>query len=68
VIPPSPATIRTARKAARLTQKQAAELVSVSLSTWGKWEAGTHRMPASTFEMFLIKTQQLKQSKCGVEK
>lgn len=59
--PPSPAAIRTARKAARLTQKQAAETVSVSLSTWGKWEAGTHRMPASTFEMFLIKTR-------GVEK
>lgn len=63
--PPLPAVIRTARKAAGLTQKQAAETVSVSLSTWGKWEAGTHRMPVSTFEMFLIKTRQ---SKCGVEK
>lgn len=63
--PPLPSAIRAARKAARLTQAQAAELVSVALSTWGKWEAGTHRMPQATFEMFLIKAQQ---SKCGAEK
>lgn len=56
--PPLPSSIRTARKAARLTQAQAAELVSVALSTWRKWEAGTHRMPPTAFEMFQIRTQQ----------
>lgn len=55
--PPAPSAIRSARKAAGLTQKSAAETVSVALSTWRKWEAGTHRMPPPSFEMFLLKTQ-----------
>lgn len=62
---PLPSAIRAARKAAGLTQAQAAELVSVALSTWRKWEAGTHRMPQAMLEMFQIKTRQ---SKCSVEK
>ena len=62
--PPSPSSIRSARKSAGLTQKCAAETVSVALSTWRKWEAGTHRMPPPSFEMFLLKTQ----SKVSVEK
>ncbi|WP_366918410.1 helix-turn-helix domain-containing protein [Acetobacter senegalensis] len=63
-MPPAPSSIRTARKSAGLTQAQAAETVSVAISTWRKWEAGTHRMPPPSFEMFLLKTQ----SKKAVEK
>lgn len=51
-IPPTPTEIRAARKTVRLTQAEAAEVVSVSQATWKKWEAGVHRMPPASFHAF----------------
>lgn len=55
---PRPQAIRAARKEARLTQTEAAEVVSVSLSTWSRWEAGTCPMPTGLYDLFLIVTNQ----------
>ncbi|WP_373320248.1 helix-turn-helix domain-containing protein [Gluconacetobacter sacchari] len=44
--------MRAARKAVRLTQAEAAEVVSVCQATWKKWEAGVHRMPPASFHAF----------------
>ncbi|MBB2154806.1 helix-turn-helix transcriptional regulator [Gluconacetobacter diazotrophicus] len=56
-IPPDPGAIRAARKDAHLTQAEAAEVVSVSLATWRRWEAGSHPMPSGLFDLFLIVTK-----------
>ena len=37
------------------TQAQCAELVHVGARTWRKWEGGERKMPAATWELFLIK-------------
>lgn len=68
ITPPSPKDIRAARKAAELTQKQAAALVSpakgkASYRSWQPYEAETckpgHRtIPLSTWELFLLLTGQ----------
>lgn len=65
---PSPQDIRAARKAAGLTQTQAAALVSpakgkASYRGWQPYEAETcqpgHRtIPLSTWELFLLMTEQ----------
>jgi hypothetical protein len=36
---PKPEEIRRERESARLTQKEAAELVCATINTWQKWEA-----------------------------
>lgn len=54
---PSPDQVRTAR--GKLTQAQAAALVYVDPRTWRKWEGGERKMPAATWELFLIKTGKL---------
>lgn len=54
---PTPGEIRASRLAAGLTQKQAGALVSVTLSTWQKWEYGRHPMPKALYNLFLIKTR-----------
>lgn len=51
--------IRAARKAAGLTQKQAAELLGLAMVTWKFYENGRLNMPARNFELFLIKTGQV---------
>ena len=53
---PTPETIRAAREAAGLTQAVAAALVHAGLRSWSHWENGDRRMPAATWELFLIKT------------
>ncbi|MDN7351554.1 helix-turn-helix domain-containing protein [Acetobacter senegalensis] len=53
---PTPGKIRASRLASGLTQKQAGALVSVTLSTWQKWEYGRHPMPKALYDLFLIKT------------
>lgn len=55
---PAPETIRAARHRARLTQREAAALVSVTQRAWAHWEHGTRRMRAAYFELFLAKTGQ----------
>ena len=54
---PAPSEIMAARKAAGLTQTQAAGMVGVKLRAWQYWEAGERTMPTSAWELFLIKTK-----------
>ena len=55
---PKPSAIRSARATSGLTQRQAANVVSVSLVTWARWEAGTCPMPRGLYDLFMIKTNQ----------
>ena len=58
---PSPLQIRAARKVAGITQAQAAEVVhSHSYRTWQDWERGETAMPVGLWELFLLKTGQMK--------
>ena len=59
--PPTPADIIAARKAAGLTQTQAAHLVHGTLRAWQGWEApdsqpGARRMHPGLWELFRLKT------------
>ena len=54
---PTPVEIRAARLAAGLTQAAAAALVQAGLRSWSHWENGDRRMPAATWELFMIKTR-----------
>ena len=54
---PTPDAIRAARLAAGLTQAAAAALVQAGLRSWSHWENGDRRMPAATWELFMIKTR-----------
>ena len=53
---PTPQEILAARKAAGLTQTQAAGLVGVKLRAWQYWEAGQRVVPTSAWELFNLKT------------
>lgn len=56
---PTPDQIRAARKAAGLTQKQAAELVHAGhVVNWNTWEKGRFGMPRAAWHLFLILTDQ----------
>lgn len=60
---PTPQHIRAARIAAGLTQKEAANLVQHSQRAWENWESASNSgrsMHPAIFELFLIKTHQLK--------
>ena len=48
---PSPDEIRTWRKAAGLTQSQAAALGGWARITWAQWEAGKRRMHSAAWEL-----------------
>lgn len=48
--------IRKTRKAACLTQEQAASMIGVCRRTWWNWEAGRTRMPKAARELFKSKT------------
>lgn len=54
---PTRSEIKTARKAADLTQTEAAKLVRSTLRRWQDWEGGEHDMHPGLFELFLIKTK-----------
>jgi DNA (cytosine-5)-methyltransferase 1 len=58
---PKPAEIRTARKAAGLTQREAAALVHRTSNEghkrWSEWENGATTMPPAEWELFLLKTK-----------
>ena len=57
---PSPTLILTTRLALGMTQQQAGELVGASARTWRAWEAGFRVMPGSKWELFNLKTKELK--------
>lgn len=52
--------VKTARDKAMLTQTQAAAVIHATLGGWQKWEAGTRHMHPAFWELFLIKTNQIK--------
>ena len=52
---PLPAEIIATRKAAGLTQTEAASLVCGSLRAWQQWEAGDRRMHPAFWDLFCIK-------------
>lgn len=56
--PPAPAAIRAARTAAGLTPSEAANLVHTYARLWRYWEAGKHRMPPASWELFQLKIAQ----------
>ena len=56
IIPPSPDLIKNTRKLLGYTQKEAAELVHVSLRAWQLWEAGDRKMPPGIWELCVIKS------------
>ena len=57
---PSPATIRTTRLSLGLTQAQAGALAGASARAWRAWEAGFRVMPGSKWELFNLKTKELR--------
>ena len=58
---PTHAEVRAARKAAGLTQAQAAALVYATPRNWQQWEqqegANVRRMHPGLWELFIIKTR-----------
>lgn len=60
---PTPDEIKEAREAAQMTQTEAARKIYSSLRAWQNWEGGLRQMPAAAFELFLIKTGQIKAPK-----
>ncbi len=52
---PSPEQIKAMRMALGHTQKEAAELVHVSLRAWQLWEAGDRKMLPGIWELCVIK-------------
>lgn len=57
---PTPEQIVQARLAAGLTQKEAGAIIYSTRRTWQDWELGARRMHPALFELFLIKTNQIK--------
>lgn len=53
---PSPEQIKAMRTALGYTQKEAAELVHVSLRAWQLWEAGDRKMLPGIWELCVIKS------------
>lgn len=57
---PLPGAIRAARAAAGLTQTAAGALVYSSLGAWQQWKAGLRRMHPALWELFNIKTAEMR--------
>lgn len=55
---PTPDAVRQARRAAGLTQTEAAKIVSASMRAWQQWESGERTMPPGLFELYMLKTRQ----------
>lgn len=54
---PSPSEIKAARKAAKLSQAKAAELIYCDVRTWQYWEKGTNAMHPAFMELFNVKVR-----------
>ena len=52
---PTREQIKAARKAAGLTQTQAAAVIYKKWKTWQQWEAGIRKMDPAFFELFNLK-------------
>ncbi len=55
-----PENIADARRKSGDTVIEAAARLSVDRSTWWRWENGEREMDAASWELYLIKTGQLK--------
>lgn len=53
---PTPAEVRDARKAAGMTQSEAARVILGTMRAWQEYEAGNRRMHPGLWELFRIKT------------
>jgi putative transcriptional regulator len=53
---PTPAQVLAARKAAGMTQTEAAEIVYSSLRAWQQWEAGDRSMHPAIWQWWLHRT------------
>lgn len=68
---PSPADIRASRLSTGLSQWQAGELVGCAIQVgakgqkdcraWRSWESGARNMPAAKWELWLMKTKELRE-------
>lgn len=56
---PTAANIKQARKNARLSQQDAADLVHLSRSSWLAYERGVSTIKIGIWELFLFKTGQM---------
>lgn len=57
---PTSEQIKEARRVARVTQSEAADLIHSRLRTWQDWEAGKAKMHAGLWELFLLKLEERK--------
>lgn len=52
---PTPLQVAEARKAAGMTQSEAAQAVRGTMRAWQEWEAGNRRMHPGLWELFQLK-------------
>lgn len=57
---PTPSEVREARKRIRLTQAAAGEIVHSSAQTWKQWEMGVRKMHPGLWELFRLKTAEMR--------
>jgi DNA (cytosine-5)-methyltransferase 1 len=53
---PEPELLKKTRKLLGYTQREAAQLVHVSLRAWQLWVAGDRKMPPAIWELCVIKS------------
>ncbi|RKP44761.1 XRE family transcriptional regulator [Pararobbsia silviterrae] len=59
---PTSDEVRAVRRAARISQSKAASLVHLSSAVrWSEYERGTRRMDIARWELFLLKTQTMRE-------
>lgn len=56
---PSPDLIRLTRLLSKLTIRESAAMVGVTIGTWAKYESGMHAMKPSMWELYNIKLADL---------
>lgn len=54
---PTPEEVKAARIEAGLKQREAADLVHVTLRAWQTWEEGSRAISLTAWELFKIKTK-----------
>lgn len=59
----SPEKIKEVRLGSGLTQTQAAEMIHRKLRTWQEYEAGDREIDLAVWELFLIKSNRIKDKK-----
>lgn len=65
---PSPEQVKESRLALGLTQQQAGAIVGATARAWRAWESGFRAMPESKWELFQIKTREMKDGRSDDER